>query len=420
MTNSIDLDVALRSVRAASRRLAGLPADQSSRVLLALASALRDSTPRLLDANASDLSRMDPSDPKYDRLLLDAARIEAIAADTENVARLPTPLGEVLEERTLDNGLALTKLRVPIGVVAVIYESRPNVTVDVFALCFRSGNASVLKGSRDAHDSNLAIVEVIHSVLDTFDLPRELAWLAPPDRATTMSLLHAVDAIDLAIPRGSQGLINFVRENARIPVIETGAGIVHAYVHASADQNKARAVITNAKARRVSLCNALDTVLIDAQRLPELPAMLADLGTDHDVEVLADERAYDVLDGAYAGTLRHADDETWGTEFLDYKLSVKVVEGLDEAIGHIDQHSSRHSEVILAEDAEVIERYLTRVDAAAVYVNASTQFTDGAQFGMGAEIGISTQKLHARGPMALPELTSYKWVIRGDGQTRAA
>ena len=408
----------LQRVRVASRRLAAASPETTASVLRTLATKLREASEEILEANGRDLARMRKDDPKYDRLLLDAVRIDAIAGDVENVASLPCPLGETLEHRTLDNGLELTKVRVPVGVVAVVYESRPNVTVDVFSLCLRSGNAAVLKGSRDAHESNKVLVAVIHAALKAHDLPPELAWLAPPARAATSIILSAVDAIDLAIPRGSQGLIDFVRDTARIPVIETGAGIVHAYVHGSADRQKARSVITNAKARRVSLCNALDTVLIDRSRLTDLSYLVSDLGESHNVEVFADAEAYDELNGDYSGPLRRADDETWGREFLSYRMSIRVVDGLDEAVSHIDRYSSRHSEVILAEDADVVDDYLQRVDAAAVYVNASTQFTDGAQFGMGAEIGISTQKLHARGPMALPELTSYKWIVRGDGQIR--
>ncbi len=418
--NADQLSAELSSVRAAARALAVLPEARTAEILTTLAKRLRENTDAILSANALDLERMSTSDPKYDRLLLNQVRIHAIADDLDNVATLESPLGEVLERRTRPNGLDMTKVRVPVGVVAVIYESRPNVTVDVFALCIRSGNAAVLKGSRDAHDSNVAIVRVIHEVLEEHGLPAACAWLAPPDRAVTDLLLGAVGDVDLAIPRGSQGLIDYVRDTARIPVIETGAGIVHAYVHQTADFEKARRIVTNAKARRVSICNALDTLLIDSARLEELPALMRELGEHHNVTVYADDRAFGALDGKYLSPLHPADESTWGTEFLDYKMSVRVVDSMQEAIDHVDQYSSRHSEVIIAEDAAVIEEYLARIDAAAVYANASTQFTDGGQFGMGAEIGISTQKLHARGPMALPELTSYKWVIRGNGQIRDA
>jgi glutamate-5-semialdehyde dehydrogenase len=372
----------------------------------------------ILAANRSDLQRMDEADPKYDRLLLNPERLRAIADDLRNVAALPSPVGELLEQRTLDNGLQLSKVRVPVGVIAVIFESRPNVTFDVTALCLKSRNACVLKGSSDARDSNAVIVGVIHEVLRAHGLDPATVLLAPPERAVLPHILQAVDTIDLAIPRGSKGLIDFVRDNARIPVIETGAGIVHTYVDRSADLDKARAIVTNAKSRRVSVCNALDTLVIHADLLPALPGLLRELGERHRVEVFADERSYAALADAYAGDLQHAAPEHFGQEFLSLRMSVKTVSGLEEALAHIRTYSSKHSEAIVAEDPEVIDAFLRQVDAAAVYANASTAFTDGAQFGMGAEIGISTQKLHARGPMALPELTSYKWVVRGDGQIR--
>ncbi len=412
------LEAGLNGARDAAASLARLGPDDTARVLERLADRAVAAGERLLAANRRDLARMDPADPKYDRLLLNPERLEAIAADLRAVARLPAPQGEVLEQRTLPNGLRLEKRRVPVGVIAVIYESRPNVTFDVFALCFRSGNACVLKGSSDAADSNAAIIEVIHEVLAEAGIDPNAAWLAPPTRDALAPILTAVEHIDLAIPRGSRGLIDYVREHARIPVIETGAGIVHTYVDASADLDRAASIVTNAKARRVSVCNALDTLLLHHDLLPALPGLLAELGERFGAEVYADRAAFDVLEGHYAGPLHHAGPAHYGQEFLSMRLSVKTVEGLDEALAHIRHHSSRHSEAVVAESPEVIERFLNEVDAAAVYANASTAFTDGAQFGMGAEIGISTQKLHARGPMALPELTSYKWVVRGDGQVR--
>jgi glutamate-5-semialdehyde dehydrogenase len=413
-----EIERGLAAAREAARGLATLAPERSREVLERLAERTLECEQALLAANRRDLERMDPEDPKYDRLLLDPERLEAIAADLRKVARLPCPVGEMLEHRVLDNGLALSKVRVPVGVVAVIYESRPNVTFDVFALCLRSANACVLKGSSDARDSNRAIVEVIHGVLDEFGIDRGAAWLAPAERSALPAILAATGSVDLAIPRGSQGLIDFVREHARVPVIETGAGIVHTYVDASADFEKARQVVTNAKARRVSVCNALDTLLLHRAWLPRLPELLAELGETHGAEVFADADAHAALEGAYAGRLHHAGPEHYGQEFLSMRLAVKTVDDLNAALEHIHRHSSRHSEAVIAEDAGVIERFLNGVDAAAVYANASTAFTDGGQFGMGAEIGISTQKLHARGPMALPELTSYKWIVRGDGQTR--
>jgi len=308
---------------------------------------------------------------------------------------------------------------VPMGVIAVIFESRPNVTFDVFALCLKTLNACVLKGSSDAHATNQVVVKMMHQVLAEHGIDPAVVFLAPPQREYLPAILQATDCIDLAIPRGSKALIDFVRDNARVPVIETGAGIVHTYVDTSADLDKARAIITNAKVRRPSVCNALDTLILHRDLLPALPVLMAVMGDDYQVEVFADEAAYRALDRHYAASLRHACDEHFGTEFLSMRMSIKTVSGLAEALEHIHRYSSKHSEAIVAEDPQTIERFLNSVDAAAVYANASTAFTDGGQFGMGAEIGISTQKLHARGPMALPELTSYKWVVKGSGQIRA-
>jgi glutamate-5-semialdehyde dehydrogenase len=414
------LDRGLAAARGAARDLARCDDATVRAVLEDLAQRTMQAADEILGANRSDLARMPESDPKYDRLLLDRGRLQAICDDLRAVAALPCPVGEVLERRRLDNGLELSKVRVPMGVIAVIFESRPNVTFDVFALCLKTLNACILKGSSDAHDTNRVVVRLTHEALAAHGLNPDAVFLAPPEREWLPRILQAVGQIDLAIPRGSKGLIDFVRDNARIPVIETGAGIVHSYVDASADLGKARAVLTNAKTRRVSVCNALDTLLLHRALLPELPALLREMGADHGVEVFADAEAFAALEGAYAGPLRHAREEHFGQEFLALKLSVKTVAGLDEALDHIDRYSSKHSEAIVAEDPSAIERFLREVDAAAVYANASTAFTDGGQFGMGAEIGISTQKLHARGPMALPELTSYKWVVRGDGQTRPA
>jgi glutamate-5-semialdehyde dehydrogenase len=412
------LERALQRTSAAAPGLARRGDREISELIEAIADRALRYEQEILAANRSDLQRMDEADPKYDRLLLDHGRLVAIADDLRKVASLPSPVGEVLEQRTLDNGLHLSKVRVPVGVIAVIFESRPNVTFDVAALCLKSRNACVLKGSSDARDSNAAIVRIIHQVLGAHGLDPAVVHLAPPEREWLPHILQAVATIDLAIPRGSKGLIDFVRDNARIPVIETGAGIVHTYVDRSADLAKAKAVVTNAKARRVSVCNALDTLLIHQELLGALPDMLQELGEKHHVEVFADPAAHEALKGWYAGPLRHAEPEHFGREFLSLRMSVKTVKDLDEALEHIRRYGSKHSEAIVAEDPEVIDAFLERVDAATVYANASTAFTDGAQFGMGAEIGISTQKLHARGPMALPELTSYKWVVRGTGQTR--
>jgi glutamate-5-semialdehyde dehydrogenase len=408
----------LRSTREASRTLAAFSDDQIRAVLQTLARKILSHSDQLLEANRSDLSRMDPEDPKYDRLLLNTGRLTAIANDMVHVSTLESPVGQVLERRLLENGLKLEKVTVPMGVIAVIYESRPNVTFDVFALCLKTKNACVLKGSRDAHDSNLAALRLIHESLQEHGLKPEVAFLTPADRSALPLVLEAVDDIDLAIPRGSRGLIDFVRDHARVPVIETGAGIVHTYVDSSADFEKARAIVTNAKARRVSVCNALDTLVVHRDWLKRLPELLEELGAKYNTRVFADESAYLALKDHYEGSLERAQEAHFGQEFLSYAMSVKTVDNLDEALEHIYRHSSRHSEAVIAENPEIIEEFLNRVDAAAVYANTSTAFTDGGEFGMGAEIGISTQKLHARGPMALPELTSYKWIIRGDGQVR--
>jgi len=410
---------ALEKTRAASRTLATMTPDTSAAVLRALADNIDAETRQILAANAQDLAAMPKDDPRYDRLLLDEKRLKAIADDVRKVAALPAPASVTLEQKTLPNGLSLEKRSVPLGVVGVIYESRPNVTVDVFALCFRAGNAVALKGGKEADHSNRAFVDVIHKTLDAAGLSRDIVYLLPPLRDATTTLLNAVGLVDICIPRGSQALIDHVRQNARIPVIETGAGIVHTYIHASADTAKAAAIVHNAKTRRVSVCNALDTLLVDRARLTDIAALCAPLAAQN-VEIFADTEAFAALSGHYPGALlKPATPEDFGREFLSYKMSVKTVGGIDEALAHIAAHSSRHSEAIVAEDAAAMDTFLNAVDAAAVYANASTAFTDGGQFGMGAEIGISTQKLHARGPMGLEALTSYKWVVRGDGHTRS-
>ena len=413
------LEQGLISAREAARELARCDEGMIRCLLESLADRTIVAENEILRANLSDLSRMPESDPKYDRLLLNPDRLAAIAHDLRCIAALPTPVGEVLEARQLESGLELSKVRVPIGVIAVIFESRPNVTFDVFALCLKTLNACVLKGSSDAHDTNQVVVKLMHEVLEEHGLDTGIVFLAPPERQWLPLILQATDTIDLAIPRGSKGLIDFVRDNARVPVIETGAGIVHTFVDASADVEMAKAIITNAKTRRVSVCNALDTLVLHRDHLSALPAMMQSMGEDHGVEVFADEDAYRALDGHYAANLQHASDDHFGTEFLSLRMSIKTVSGLDEALEHIHRYSSKHSEAIVSQNPEMIEQFLDRVDAAAVFANTSTAFTDGAEFGMGAEIGISTQKLHARGPMALPELTSYKWVVRGSGQIRA-
>ncbi len=407
------------AVLKASRLLPLVSEEEINKVLLAVADAAVANTDFILTENKKDLARMDPKDPKYDRLLLTAERIEGIAADMRNVAKLPSPLGKILDKRTLENGMEITKVSVSFGVIGIIYEARPNVSFDVFSLCLKSGNACVLKGGSDAADSNIAIVKVIKEVLKKEGLNPDVLQLLPPDRAATAELLNARGFVDLLIPRGSQGLINYVRENATIPVIETGAGICHTYFDASGDKEKGQAIVNNAKTRRPSVCNSLDCLVIHQDRLADLPFICA-LLPESQVEIFADEQAYKALEGQYPAELLHpATKESFGTEFLSYKMAVKTVADFDAAIAHVTEYSSKHSETIVAEDIESTEKYLKVIDAGAVYANVSTAFTDGAQFGLGAEIGISTQKLHARGPMALEELTSYKWVIRGNGQIRS-
>lgn len=409
----------LEKARAASRNLLMLDNDTINQVLLALADAAEQHTQEIIEANAKDLARMDKNDPKYDRLLLNEQRIAAIANDIRNVASLPTPLGSVLETVVRPNGMQISKVVVPFGVIGVIYEARPNVSFDVFSLCFKTANACVLKGGSDAEFSNEAIVNVIHGVLRQFEIDPAACTLLPATREATTQLLKATGHVDLLIPRGSSALINFVRENAHIPVIETGAGICHTYFDKSGDTDKGAAIINNAKTRRVSVCNALDCVLIHRDRLSDLPTLTEALA-NHQVIIYADPESYKALEGHYPeALLQHATADSFGTEFLDYKMAIKTVGSIEEALEHIDRYSSKHSESIVAEDPMAKDIFRKLVDAACVYTNVSTAFTDGAQFGFGAEIGISTQKLHARGPMALREITSYKYIIDGEGQTRS-
>ena len=402
----------------ASRALNLLDEGFINSVLLQLADKTLEKTDFILEENKKDLDRMDESDPMYDRLMLSRERIEAIAANIKNVASLPTPVGETLGKTVRPNGMVIRKVRVPFGVIGVIYEARPNVSFDVFSLCFKTSNACILKGGHDAWHSNNAIVSVIKEVLKNNGTDENAVTLLPSDRQATAELLNAVGYVDLLIPRGGKGLIEYVRDNSRIPVIETGAGICHTYFDIHGDTEKGKNIIFNAKTRRVSVCNALDCLVIHSERLKDLPALTEKL-SEKGVIIYADKRAYHALDGYYpTELLENATQDSYGTEFLDYKMAVKTVDSPDEAIDHITEYSSRHSESIITENAETALQFQKRIDAACVYVNVSTAFTDGGQFGFGAEIGISTQKLHARGPMALPELTSYKYLITGDGQIR--
>lgn len=413
-----NLNKTFATVQAASRELALLSDDIINQILNAVADAAVAETSFILAENKKDLARMDKNDPKYDRLKLTEERLKGIAADTRNVATLPSPLGKVLKETVRPNGMKLTKVSVPFGVIGIIYEARPNVSFDVFSLCLKSGNACVLKGGSDADCSNRAIINVIHEVLKRFNVNPHVVELLPANREATAALLNAVGYVDLIIPRGSSGLINFVRENAKIPVIETGAGICHTYFDEFGDVSKGADIIHNAKTRRVSVCNALDCTIIHEKRLAELPVLCKKL-KDSNVIIYADPQAYQALEGHYtAELLQHAKAESFGTEFLDYKMAVKTVKSFEDALGHIQENSSKHSECIVTENKDRAALFIKIVDAACVYANVSTAFTDGAQFGLGAEIGISTQKLHARGPMGLEEITSYKWIIEGDGQTR--
>lgn len=414
----MNLNKVFATVQDASRELLSLSDQEINRILLAVADAALAKSDFILAENRKDLDRMNPKDPKFDRLKLTEERLQGIAADTRNVATLPSPLGRILKENIHPKGMRLKKVSVPFGVIGIIYEARPNVSFDVFSLCLKSGNACILKGGSDADYSNRAIISVIHEVLERFSVNPHIVELLPADREATAELLNARGYVDLLIPRGSSSLINFVRQNATIPVIETGAGICHTFFDRDGDVKKGAAIINNAKTRRVSVCNALDCLLIDADRLNDLPALCRPL-PESNVIIYADSYAYSTLKGNYPEELlKEATEEDFGTEFLDYKMSVKTVQSIREAIAHIREYGSKHSECIVTEDKSHAEWFCRDVDAACVYVNVPTSFTDGAQFGLGAEIGISTQKLHARGPMALEELTTYKWIIEGEGQIR--
>ena len=412
----MSLTKTFQEVKTASKSLLALSNERRNEVLLAVADAIIYNKEKLLEANSRDLARMEKTNPLYDRLLLTEERLKGIAADMRHVAQLPSPLGKTLLSRTLENGLRLQRVSVPFGVIGVIYEARPNVSFDVFALCFKSGNACVLKGGRDAEDSNRAIVALIHEVLRKENIDEHVVELLPATHEATAEMLNAVGYIDLCIPRGGKRLIEFVRDTARVPVIETGAGVVNTYFDSEGDIKKGQAIITNAKTRRVSVCNALDCLLIHESRLNDLPMLCAKMA-EKNVTIYADGKAYTALDGRYP-LLEHATEDSFGTEFMDYKLAIKTVASLDEAIAHIDRYGSGHSESIITENETAARRFQQQVDASCVYWNAPTSFTDGAQFGLGAEIGISTQKLGPRGPMALEEMTTYKWIIEGDGQTR--
>jgi glutamate-5-semialdehyde dehydrogenase len=407
----------LEKVRKASYKLSLVNEEEINKVLNDLAITIKQEKDFILLENKKDLDLMDINNPMYDRLKLTSERLDLISSDIINVSKLDFPIGITLEERTLSNGLNLKKVSVPMGVIGIIYESRPNVTLDVFSLCLKSGSACVLKGGKEADFSNKAIIKLIEKVLEQNKFDKNIVYLMSNDRTATQILLKADKFVDVIIPRGSQNLINFVRENSKIPVIETGAGIVHTYFDESGDLEKAKKIIFNAKTRRPSVCNSLDTLLVHCSRLDDLYSLLKDM--DGKVEIFADELSYKSLVGKYSESLLHkAKEEDFGKEFLSLKMSVKIVDNIDQAIDHIMKYTSKHSEAIITEDDKKADYFIRSIDSAVVYVNTSTAFTDGGQFGMGAEIGISTQKLHARGPMALREITSYKWVVKGDGQVR--
>ncbi len=407
-----------QSAREAGYALATTPTDQLTNAVRRAGQLLRIHTTQILAANARDLAAIALDSPLRDRLLLTTERIQAIAASMEDVAALPAPQGEILAETTRPNGMTIRKIRVPFGVVGMVCEARPNVTADIFALCIKTGNACILKGGSDARYSNEKIAELLRQALLEEHLPESGFTLLPSDHEAVAALLHAVGYVDVVIPRGGSGLIRFVRENARVPVIETGAGIVHTYFDSSGDLEKGRAIVCNAKTRRVSVCNALDCLIIHRDRLTDLPALCAPLA-EKQVRICADSEAFNALQATYpTAQLASAVEADFGTEFLDYKLAIRTVGSLDEALAHIARYSSRHSEAIITEESAAAERFTREVDAACLYVNVSTAFTDGGEFGFGAEVGISTQKLHARGPMGLPELTTYKYVVTGNGQIR--
>lgn len=408
----------LQAAQQAAAVVRRLTPDKKTNLLNRLSDVLAAHATDIIAENQKDLDRMSATDPKYDRLKLTESRVNDLAKSLREVAVLPDPANEVLLERTIEQGLQLKKITVPLGVVGVIYEARPNVTVDVASLCLRSGNACILKGGKEADRSNRYLVGLIQRVLTEFDVPKAAVTLLPPDRAVVNELLTATRYVDIIIPRGSESLIQFVRKNSLVPTIETGAGVCHAFVEASADLNKAVAIVVNGRVSRPSVCNSLDCVLVDERIAERFLPMLLDDFNKWSVEVFADETSYTIFEKAGYVNLQHAGPEDFGREFLDYKCAIKVVAGLDEALSHIQTYSSRHSEAILSQDQSAVDQFLHEVDAAAVYANASTRFTDGAVFGLGAEIGISTQKLHARGPFALEKLVTEKWIVVGDGQVR--
>jgi glutamate-5-semialdehyde dehydrogenase len=385
-------------------------------VLLKLADALEDNMDLVLKANKKDLAAQDPDNPRIDRLMLNEQRIKNIAASIRKISRLPNPSGKVLDKHTLANGLQVQKISVPLGVVGAIYESRPNVTFDIAALCIRSQNGCVLKGSKEADHTNRAAAKIIKNVLEKNGIAPDCVTLLPAARETVNELFAATKYLDVLIPRGSDSLIQFVRKNSLVPVIETGAGVCHIYVEKDASLDKAVNIVVNAKVSRPSVCNAVDTVLVDEKVAPAFLKKLQPAFNQYKVEMIAEAKAYKLL--KEYPFLEKAGAADFDTEFLSLRCAVKVVKNIDEALEHIQQHGTKHSEAIVSENKKHCRRFLQEVDAAAVYTNASTRFTDGEELGLGAEIGISTQKLHARGPFALEKLVTEKWLLQGNGQVR--
>ncbi|SFP27908.1 glutamate-5-semialdehyde dehydrogenase [Pseudarcicella hirudinis] len=408
----------LAKTHAASAEVRRLTDARKKAILDRLAEVLLENKAQIILENQKDLSRMSPEDPKYDRLTLTEKRIADLASSLNDVADLPDPTGQILLEKSLENGLSIRKIAVPLGVVGVIYESRPNVTIDVTSLCIRSGNAVVLRGGSDAYETNICLIGLIHKVLKEFDINTDAITLLPVNREFVKELLTATRYVDVIIPRGSESLIEFVRKNSLVPTIETGAGVCHTYVETTANLENARNIVVNAKVSRPSVCNSLDTVVVDRAIAAQFLPMLKEDFLKYNVEVFADETAFEILSSVNYPYLQQADEADFGREFLDFKCSVKIVEGFDEALKHIGKYSSRHSEAIISENTEYCLIFQQEIDAAAVYANASTRFTDGGAFGLGAEIGISTQKLHARGPFALEKLVTEKWIVTGEGQVR--
>jgi glutamate-5-semialdehyde dehydrogenase len=414
----MDCTPIFKKVLEASRTMNVIDGEKINKVLMMVADAAVSHTESIISENKKDLDLMEKSDPRYDRLLLNADRINGIASDIKTVAGLPSPLNHIISDTRRPNGLKIKRISVPFGVIGIIYEARPNVTFDVFSLCLKSGNACILKGGSDAINSNIAIVNIIRDVLGKNGINRDILTLLPAGHDETIQLLNARNYVDLIIPRGSRSLIDYVRENSSIPVIETGAGICHTYFDESGDKEKGRLIINNAKTRRVSVCNALDCLIIHRNRLADIDYLVG-LCSESNVIIFADERSFKALKGKYPDELlQKATKDSFGTEFLSYKMAIKTVDSFEKALIHINQYGTKHSEAIISEDGERIQLFLKLVDASSVYANVSTAFTDGAEFGLGAEIGISTQKLHARGPMALEALTTYKWIIEGNGQVR--